>query len=517
MVIYIGPPPAQPTAPAVPPPSSGWQNWYLFAGGDTGQFGNAFIRAGYVFTTWQIFTGFGVPYLLPINNYFNISISLQPTGDLLAAVQAAGSGHYVVGVQRPTGLEFAFIYNTGVSPRAWFISASPGFPSMIFTAATGLAAGDGLDMAGGLESNDVLAVQTGPASRFADDGFTYGNGGVPPSQVNRFVWETGQSGVYIGAAVGGVVKTIDNGLNWGYVRPHAGIGSLWPAGAVGRDISFLGVPRPNPALAPLFVVGTTIYQKLGDDNIWENVDGAPPATTGRRLRYYGNGKMLHQTGTNGQIRYSGDKGVTWTTRALPASVETITGYDVSPDGTVWVLGNAVSGADTGYIYSSVDNGANWVQSLNWSIDAQTGHIAVNPINSNQIVAIYGIASGQIRGKLSLNGGVSWSTITISNLNITLDNAASGAILWVGTRLVIVLQETSGGHVHALWSDDQGANWTESLDIDTGTTGTGNLQHFISGGIFGPLFIALNYTVVQTTSRILRSVDQGETWDQMSVL
>lgn len=164
------------------------------------------------------------------------------TGDLRAAIIAAGGGHtgqalsgfvYFSGSFSPAITRIAIMFKDGVNPRVWFTDGTNWEP------ATGLTpAIDGKYVTGGFTSDFVLAVLAQLKTFSATDGLTYVEGTAgSPSQINHVVWEIGLQGVYLGAAASGLVKSLDGGDTWGYIRPHAGVGTTWPGGAEGKQVA----------------------------------------------------------------------------------------------------------------------------------------------------------------------------------------------------------------------------------------------------------------------------------------
>lgn len=81
-----------------------------------------------------------------------------------------------------------------------------------------------------------------------EDNENFSAGGSTPTQVNHIIWQ-GLPGVYLAATSNGPMKSVDGGQTWDYIRPNATFGTTWPAGAIGRQVSFSIGPRecpPNP-------------------------------------------------------------------------------------------------------------------------------------------------------------------------------------------------------------------------------------------------------------------------------
>lgn len=498
------------TPPVPPPPPTSvvqWRSVLVGRSQDGSRVGKWMDqRATFVKSTYGAVTGL-LLLSMDLLNHTQIPV----TGALRAALLGQGAAWECVGLNFGRGelqQEMVLLFSSDITPRAWYCE-NIGHPTPTWVPATGLPAGDGVHIAGGLGANDALVALTGPATRFTEDGSTFGSAGVPNSAVNRLLSESGQQGVYLAAATGGVLKTIDAGAAWGYVRPHAGLGTGWPAGADALDIAFLPAPLPPAAAAPVITVGTTLYRVLTEGNVWESVNGAAFGTNANLLRYYGDGLLLHMTDDEGGIRVSEDSGETWITRFAPAPAEHFRSFDVSTGGRLWGLGKKTSGTDTGYLFYSDNLGLTWTLATSWPIALEVGHVAVNPQNSNQIAASFLFGSGDTRVRVSTNGGASWTDHVVDTASVFSPQKASGRLHWLSNRLVIIYQLTSNQAI-SRYSDDAGATWSApSFDINLGISG---VHDAISGSPFGPLFVAFHKSPETATAVILRSTTHGQTWD-----
>lgn len=81
-----------------------------------------------------------------------------------------------------------------------------------------------------------------PSTYYTPDDENFATVGATPTQVNHLVWQ-GLPGVYLAATNNGLMKTVDGGLTWDYLRPNATFSNTWPAGSFGRQISFSIGPR----------------------------------------------------------------------------------------------------------------------------------------------------------------------------------------------------------------------------------------------------------------------------------
>lgn len=497
--------------PPPPTPSAYTTTTIYLAGGDTAD-PTTLIHGGIITCQWQV-NAAGVLGIVGNPQYGNTVGQFQSVGAALtAACLAAGAGKAVVGFSNPPFYQqMTIIFDASVSPRVWYCD-NVGQQPQVWQPATGLPAGNGLDMAQAPFAEGAVAVFVGPASRYSSTGVPFGTPGTPPSQINHVILEPGQAGIYLGAANGGIVKSIDFGATWGYVRPHAGLGTAWPVGAVGRDVCILPAARPQPALASLIVLGTNVYKKLGDDNVWVAIDGLPPTLVGQQLMYFGNGNLLHMSQREGSVRYSADSGDTWATRSIPAPAEDLDSFSLAGDGRLWALGKKVTGSpDVGYVFYSDNFGVLWNLSTSWTIILDVCQISANPVNSSQIAASF-LSGGDVGVRVTQNRGASWTNRTVDATSTFIPSGASGRILWIGSRMVIIYNLTSG-NLRIKYSDDFGANWTTAVTIALGASGT-HIFDFINGTALGPMFAVISKLSTSVTGCMLRSLNHGATWDQL---
>lgn len=199
------------------------------------------------------------------------------TGALRAAILAAGAGHTgqaIAGYVSPgmghlsndiSAARVGVMFTSGVDPRVWFWDGSAWSPATGLTPAT-----NGQFLATGFDQDFLLAVLAQLKTFSADDGVTFVEGTTgAPSQIRHVVWELGLLDVYLGAADDGIVKSLDGGDTWGYIRPHAGVGTTWPAGADGKQVAIAFTP-PTPC-ANIYSLavgqgGTLILSVAGNDD-----------------------------------------------------------------------------------------------------------------------------------------------------------------------------------------------------------------------------------------------------------
>ncbi|MCU1334751.1 MAG: glycosyl hydrolase, partial [Bryobacterales bacterium] len=268
--------------------------------------------------------------------------------------------------------------------------------------------------------------------------------------------------VYIGAAEGGVWKTLDGGLTW---TPLTDNQASLASGAIAID------PQSPD----------TVYVGTGEENF--NGDG-----------YYGAG-----------ILKSTDAGATWTNIVGPFLRDRIGTVAVSPTITGLVLCAATSG-----LWRSSDGGATWSRVL---VGTATSLI-FDPRDGNSVFAALGNINGNTRNGVyhSGDGGVTWlqlplSSPTVANMGrIQLAMAPSQP----STMYAQVQNSASAtfGALLGIWkTTDGGISWTKLPVLNAASWG--NQLWYDTAIAVSPS----NPDVVYSgATPIFRSLDGGATWN-----
>lgn len=442
--------------------------------------------------------------------------SMAVGGDLQAALLAAGAGHNVVAAASRELDDLAVMFDTGLSPRHFYTADVFGDGSG-WTQAIGLAVANGVTLAPGyLGAGDLLAVIASTTTYSASDGINFAAGANPsPSQINHLFWESGQANVYIGAAVGGIVKTVDHGETWGYIRP---LGALtWPGGAVGYMISFVAAPQQPPD-ADLYAIeqitaAADLYRRLSVGNDWTTKDGAPPEQS-ENLRYFGNGQMIHREprGVGNGFQVSADFGETWAATAKPGGSWSPVDANLSPNGRLWLLWvNSAGAPDLMRVYYSDDFGTTITLSIEQSVSQVSatsggGGVATHPTDSNRIaVSSVGILT-RPNLLVTMDGGASW---TVVSAGATTYDGLQPRLAWIGARLVLVNDE--GVTMQIAVSDDDGVTWTTTFTKVTAAVSTLRID-LIRAGSTGALFAFVGEA--SPTGVLVRSLDHGDSWTEI---
>jgi len=274
--------------------------------------------------------------------------------------------------------------------------------------------------------------------------------------------------VYIGAAEGGVWKTIDGGLNW---TPLTDDQASLATGGIAID------PQ-NP---------DTIYVGTGEENFSGD-------------SYYGAG-----------ILKSTDAGATWTNIVGPFLRDRIGTMAVSPSITGLVLCAAQSG-----LWRSSDGAATWVRTLTGTATS----LIIDPRDGNSIFAALGSTGGSTLNGVyhSIDGGLTWlklpgiSSPAIANMGrIQLAMAPSQP----STMYAQVQNSSSAafGTLLGIWkTTDAGISW-DKLSIQNASA-WGNQMWYDTTIAVNP---SNSNVVYSGGTPIFRSLDGGVTWSTTSQL
>ncbi len=444
--------------------------------------------------------------------------SMAVGGDLQAALLAAGAGHNVVAAASRELDDLAVLFDTGLTPRHFYTTDVFGDGSG-WTQAVGLAALGGVSLAPGyLGAGDLLAVVASTTTYSASDGINFVAGANPsPSQINHLFWESGQANVYIGAAAAGIVKTVDHGETWGYIRP---LGALtWPAGAVGYQISFVAAPQEPPE-ADLYIAARdnavpaeSLYARMTTGFGWTEKDpGNEPPGNDKTLIYCGEGLLvLGGRDAAADFRRSQDYGELWTTIALPSATGPRLAFDRT-NRRLWAV-TSIS-PSTNNIYYSDNDGTTWTLADTFaSAGSFSFTISVRADNPNYIVATWATGPAGARVRVSTDGGVTWATQTVTGMGF----APNAGALWIpfqGTANGRIIYVGDDGDIAV--SDDAGATWTVKHLGSFTAPGLSALAMIRQGGMSGPVFAVAGSTAIPAFL-LMRSLDLGDNWEEIGAL
>ncbi|MBS1707639.1 MAG: hypothetical protein JSS65_02835, partial [Armatimonadetes bacterium] len=286
---------------------------------------------------------------------------------------------------------------------------------------------------------------------------------------------TNSSILYAGGANGGLVKSVDGGVNW---LPLA---DSWPT----MGVSSISV-RPDDHNVLLVgtgdwqggnVAGFGIMRSTDGGQSWFNVGsnvlGSRPVSS-IVFDPQDNNVVIAGGAWGGSIARSTNGGVTW--NAVTGGSGGITSINWNADNTVlW------AGTESGVLLKSTDRG------LSWSSVAVTGasgelHVATSKIS---VGTLFVLASGDQKVLRSIDSGAGWTDLSANYINgynwsqawydrhiasFPVQKTGQTATDGVAIGLIDITFSKDGG---TTWRNAGGANWSATYD---GTAITHNDQH-----------------------------------------
>jgi photosystem II stability/assembly factor-like uncharacterized protein len=248
------------------------------------------------------------------------------------------------------------------------------------------------------------------------------------------------------------------------IRP-AGNGNWSSLGPPGGDVFDAAVSTvdPNIALAGLTPggsVGGTLYRSSDGGNTWSEVS-ALDGTSVFDIEFAPDGTTY--LGTQDSIWKSTDGGLSWTVLNLGVGVNDQV-FDVALDpsdpSTLWAGIADAFGSQPVNVMRSTDGGATWANRtppLAAPISARA--IAVDPSDSNAVIAVFGGDFGGGEVWVSTDGGDSWM-----DRSAGLPGNPLNAVVYDGTRLLVGGGLLFGSQVVGLYeSPDLGVTWNPLHD------------------------------------------------------
>jgi len=243
-------------------------------------------------------------------------------------------------------------------------------------------------------------------------------------------------------------------------RP-AGSGNWFSLGPPGGDVFDAAVSTADPGIvlagiAPDGSFGGTLYRSTDAGNTWSEVlplDG----TSVFDIEFAPNGAAY--IGTQHSVRRSTDGGITWTLLNLGIGVNDQI-FDVALDPSnpliIWAGIADAGGFQPVNVIRTTDSGATWsnrTPPLTQPISCRG--IAVDPTDSNRVIAVFGGDFGGGQVWTTTDGGDSWM-----NRSAGLPNNPMQAVVYDGTRLLVGGGQRFGSQNVGLYrSTDVGVTWT----------------------------------------------------------
>ena len=288
------------------------------------------------------------------------------------------------------------------------------------------------------------------------------------------------------------------------IRP-TGNGDWFSLGPPGGDVFDAAVSTADAGIAlagiaPDGSFGGTLYRSTDAGDTWSEVSPLS-GTSVFDIEFAPDGASY--IGTQDSIRRSTDGGISWTLLNLGIGLNDQV-FDVALDPSnpliIWAGIADAAGSQAVNVMRSTDSGATW--SNRTPLLAQPiscRGIAVDPGDSNTVIAVFGGDFGGGQVWTTTDGGDSWA-----DRSAGLPNNPMQAVVYDGTRLLVGGGQRFGSQNVGLYrSTDVGATWTPLHDntwpvlvVDAIAVDPNNTQ---------TIFVAID------GSGVNRTTDGGNTW------
>ena len=247
----------------------------------------------------------------------------------------------------------------------------------------------------------------------------------------------------------------------------AGDGAWSLLGPPGGDVADAAVSTVDPnivlaGIAPDSSFDGALYRSGDGGNTWSEV----PALAGNSvydIEFAAGGNAY--IATLDSVWESSDGGLTWIARNLGIGLNDQVldvALDPSDPSILWAGIADASGAQPVNVMRSIDGGATWTNRtppLGQALSCQA--IAVDPGDSNTVIAVFAGAFGGGQVWVTTSGGSSWT-----NRSAGLPNNPMRAVVYDGTRLLVAGGQLFGSQNVGLYeSTNLGANWTPLHDTN----------------------------------------------------
>jgi len=288
--------------------------------------------------------------------------------------------------------------------------------------------------------------------------------------------------IYVGAASGGIFKTIDEGVNWENIFtdvPTIGIGDI-EIDPNNENIIYAGTGESN-ASSNTFM-GSGIYKSEDAGNTWNNIGLENSAFIGRIIVDYDNSSRIFAAACGNLFTKNSDRGIYRTTNGgstweqVLFLTDSTSGIDIVQHPTdpnilfasMWERFRGKnyrrSFGESSGIWKTTDGGDNWTElTTGLPIGSDVGRIGltISKSNPNVLYAIYDKEDNSCEVYRTNDGGTNW---TFQNSAISDINSSYG--WYFGQIRVDPLDEN---RVFAMgmdfyYSENGGSSWTENYDM-----------------------------------------------------
>ncbi|HWF45126.1 MAG TPA: T9SS type A sorting domain-containing protein [Candidatus Kapabacteria bacterium] len=271
--------------------------------------------------------------------------------------------------------------------------------------------------------------------------------------------------VYIGAAEGGVWKTVDGGTSW---RPLTDNTESLAMGSLAIDPENPNTIYAGTGELSLNVdayTGYGLFRSTDSGHTWSNIGPSNVAAYSRIIVNPKHSNIIYAAmgHSGGGIIRSTNGGASWQTLAdsLPRNAQ-VTDMTFSMNGDVAVIYAAVA-ASNGGIFRSDDGGDHWHNVNPGFTELRRVCVDVDPTDWHNVVALSVNSAGNLEGVYSSSdGGSSWQEIDLDLLSSNIFNIGAGAQGWYDVYIRMDPSDPTHMLVGGLvtWETrDGGASWS----------------------------------------------------------
>ncbi|MDP2688429.1 MAG: T9SS type A sorting domain-containing protein [Aequorivita sp.] len=245
---------------------------------------------------------------------------------------------------------------------------------------------------------------------------------------------------YVGAASGGIFKTVNGGTDWTPIFDEQGMLSIGDIeiSKTNNNLIYVGTGEVNAGGGSLVYDGDGIYKSTDGGSTWQSKGLPNIGSVGKivldpnndNTAFVGAMGPLFKNSSNRGVYKTTNGGDSWQQVLFVSDSTGVIDMSIHPSN-----GNIVYAASwerirrpnrrqyggiTSGIYRTTDGGSNWTELTNGlpSITSQKGRIGIDisQSNPNVLYARYADATGNIQGVYkTINGGDSWTAVNSSQL------------------------------------------------------------------------------------------------------